>query len=252
MALFKYSGTSAELEGKEIRDGFVYATVEDPTTDEVAQWYMDIGGRRYRVAAASLIDEDGNVIEIDQLARLSDLDNYVQKSDVIDVEHGGTNADNATDARNNLGVYSKDQVNTAITTVNNAISTLENTTLPNAINTVADVAYYGFEIRALSWSVGKDANGYYWANVQLDSDHLLTCGKGGNVPPSISINDRDNSGAIRTDMEDIYKAWGKVEHATATPYDPESTSLNNYITFYSKEELRTSGLNIPIIIIDHR
>ena len=39
MALFKYTGTSADLKRKEKHDGFVYATVEDPTSDNVAQWF---------------------------------------------------------------------------------------------------------------------------------------------------------------------------------------------------------------------
>jgi len=100
MALFKYTGTVADLDTKVVRDGFVYATVEDPTSDEVAQWHVDIGDKRYRIAAASLIDEDGNV---------HDISEFVTIDDIIDIEHGGTGAVTAEGARDNLNVYSKSE-----------------------------------------------------------------------------------------------------------------------------------------------
>lgn len=81
MALFKYAGTTEDLDSSPLRSNFVYATIDsagsngvEDTYQDVAQWWVDIPDpagsgdvKRYRIAAASLIDEDGNVYQIDDI-----------------------------------------------------------------------------------------------------------------------------------------------------------------------------------------
>lgn len=262
MALFKYSGTSTELDQKVRTAGFVYATVDVDESNpgsfqNVAQWWIDIPSpdgetqivdgkkvpvpKRYRMAAASLIDENGNVIEIDKLAKLTDLDDYVQTTDVIDVEHGGTNAGTAAEARANLDVYAKEEVDSAIEGIDDKVDTL------------TDRAYKGI-IRSVSWSTTADERGFYSVILQLDSaaGNILMCGRDGNVPPSITINDRDDYGNIRTDFDDVTKAWMKIDGATAMPYEEGTVERNNCIIFYSKTNIRDLEVDIPVIITDYR
>lgn len=235
MALFKHAGTSTELATKEQHDGFVYATVdyiddEDPSLGDqgVAQWWVDINGKRYRVAAASLIDADGNIFSIED---------FVKTSDSIDLEHGGTASTGdatrdvaaAAGARSNLNVYSKTETDDRYC---QKTETYTRTAIDTAIDALHTVAY-SKSLVAGGWIAPTEEGGYYTCTVAIAG---LVCGKDGQVPPSITIDDPDDKETLQT-MRD---AWQKVDHAIAN-------TETGQIVFYAEEAPETT---IDLIITD--
>lgn len=88
MALFKvYHGDKNDLPG-ELKDSYGYITVneeasagtwiDDQSQEQeygIGEWYIDTDTKRYRIAAAELVDEEGNLYSLDDL---------VQKEDIVD------------------------------------------------------------------------------------------------------------------------------------------------------------------------
>lgn len=88
MALFKvYHGDKNDLPG-ELKDSYGYITVNEEAsagtwTDSenqeqeygIGEWYIDTNTKRYRIAAAELVDEEGN---------LYGLDDIVEKDNIVD------------------------------------------------------------------------------------------------------------------------------------------------------------------------
>lgn len=88
MALFKvYHGDKNDLPG-ELKDSYGYIVVDEEASagtwtdidDQeqeygIGEWYVDTDTKRYRIAAAQLVDEEGN---------LYSLDDIVQKDNIVD------------------------------------------------------------------------------------------------------------------------------------------------------------------------
>lgn len=88
MALFKvYHGDKNDLPG-ELKDSYGYIVVNEEASAGtwidndnqeqeygVGEWYIDTDTKRYRIAAAELVDEEGN---------LYTLDDFVQKENIVD------------------------------------------------------------------------------------------------------------------------------------------------------------------------
>lgn len=88
MALFKvYHGDKNDLPG-ELKDSYGYIVVNEEANagtwidnqDQeqeygIGEWYIDTDTKRYRIAAAELVDEEGN---------LYTLDDFVQKENIVD------------------------------------------------------------------------------------------------------------------------------------------------------------------------
>ena len=86
MALFKvYHGDKNDLPG-ELKDSYGYITVNEEANagtwidinDQeqeygIGEWYIDTNTKRYRIAAAELVDEEGNLYSLDDLVQKDGL-----------------------------------------------------------------------------------------------------------------------------------------------------------------------------------
>lgn len=124
MALFKpFSGTSADLnQVSQLNAGYVYLTTDDQklhadveVENGVERLTINAGSADFADAANGLVVTNAETgAEIIYTA-----DDFIKKSsgsesDVIPIAQGGTNATTAEEARNNLGVYSKNEINNNI------------------------------------------------------------------------------------------------------------------------------------------
>lgn len=170
MALFKiFRGDRSVLESVPKNDGYAYFCVDS------GEFFIDANDgtevKRIQINAdyAKHLKNDDTTIEIDDI---------VLTSDIIDIDHGGTNASTAADARTNLEVYSKTET--------------------DAKAKKSAAAAYKVTIPANGWT-GSGPYTYSYSNTKL------TCGLAGNVPPLIAPEDG-------TSIEE----YSKIDKATAT------------------------------------
>lgn len=155
MALFKpFYGSEEELKQISYHEGYAYFTVADTKC-----LFVDVNGTRHKINAEyaeklRYLGADGNYIEID-------IEDLVLSSDIIPVANGGTGATDAATARNNLEVYSK-------TEVDNAVSDACTTAF------VATLAVDG-------WTANENVYEYKYHN------EALSCGANGDTPPLINF-----------------------------------------------------------------
>lgn len=172
MALFKvYHGDKDDLPS-ELKDSYGYLVVDESaeagtwTDDEeqehtygVGEWYVDAGQtgqeKRYRIAAAQLIDEEGNLYTLDDLAKVDDF-----ADDLVGAVWDGTQQESKLlpadqeAVRNSISVASDDD----------SISRAYQIT----------ITYNG-------WEQSSTRTGYYENTVTLSE--ALHCGKGGSLTP---------------------------------------------------------------------
>lgn len=252
MALFKYTGTAEELATKKVHDGFIYVCSNDDPEDYssgnplMGEWFVDIGTARYRLAAAALIDSEGNIVSVEDL---------VNSGDILSIEKGGTGK--KTLIKNSLLVGNEDQPVQEIEATKGALYVDQNGNTPQygtlpielggtnaadaeqarnnleiyskeetdtAVNKVASFSY----ARTLTLNGWKQSGNDYVQSVQIPE---LRCGKNGNVPPLVTWNGD----------EDTYDSYCTILGGEATPG--------------SGIQFKVSGDNMPdsnieIIIID--
>ena len=172
MANFKsFSGTEDQLKQVSYHEGYIYFTTDKNLL------YVDMGGSRFTIGGSYAqklrkYAEDGQIeIEIDP-------SEILKNTDIIDIAHGGTGAETAESARQNLEVYSKSEVDDLIKTSSSVIFTA--TLSPSG------------------WIDETEKFTYNYPNSSL------TCGSDGNIPPMItSISNKSE--------------YSKIIKATATP-----------------------------------
>lgn len=230
MALFKYAGTADELATKKIHDGYVYVCSEDDPAEYergkplMGQWFVDIGNARYRLAAAALIDSQGNIVDIDDL---------VQSGDILEIAQGGTGKETLTKNALLLGndtdpvgeVVSAAgalMVDTAGEAPNYGVVPVKFGGTGGATAAVArDAQHLDVYSRSEADAVVSKATTFSYTRTlalsgwQASGDNYvqsveiteLRCGKNGNVPPLVTW----------TGTEDSYKAYCKIVSGEATP-----------------------------------
>lgn len=169
MALFKvFNGDSGDLPSIPTHEGYAYFCTDDGSfhIDYMAE---DGTLKRKQITVEAIIDKNGNEITVDDL---------VLATDVIDIAHGGTNANTAAAARTNLEIYSKTETD-------------------NKIDKKAVSVDYHITIPASGWVQNGDWYTYSYSNT------ALTCGKNGTTPPIIS-------------WESNLDEYSKIDHAEAT------------------------------------
>lgn len=155
MALFKpFYGSEEELDQVLYHEGYAYFTVADTKC-----LFVDVNGERHKINAEfaeklRYLGADGNYVEID-------VEDLLLSSDIIPIASGGTGADNVEDARNNLEVYSK-------TEVDNKMSE-------------ASATSYTATLLSSGWVNNNGVYEYTYTNANLQ------CGADGTVPPIISF-----------------------------------------------------------------
>lgn len=228
MALFKYTGTAEELATKKVHDGFIYVCSNDNPEDYssgnplMGEWFVDIGTARYRLAAAALIDSQGNIVSVEDL---------VNSGDILTIERGGTGKE--TLIKNALLVGNEDQPVQEIEATKGALFVDENGNTPQygtlpielggtdavdaegarsnlevyseeetdtAINKATSFSY----TRTLSLSGWKQSGEDYVQTVEIPE---LRCGKNGNVPPLVTWNGDQES----------YDSYCAIVRGEATP-----------------------------------
>ena len=172
MALFKvYHGDRDDLPN-ELKDSYGYLVVDETAeagtwTDDqqqehsygVGEWYVDAGQagseKRYRIAAAQLIDEEGNLYTLDDLAKVDDF-----ADDLVGAVWDGTQQESK--------LLPADQE-----AVRNSISVAsDNDSISRA---------YQITITYNGWQQSGTRVGYYENTVILSE--ALHCGKVGNLTP---------------------------------------------------------------------
>lgn len=280
MALFKYAGTKDELDQVAIHDGFVYVCSDGTDTDDgeeysegtnnlIGEWYVDIGSTRYRLAAAALIDPNGEVVSIEDL---------VQQGDILEVSQGGTGkasvTTNALLLGNNDGVMNELPATVGVLQVSEnggapsygvapitmggtggatAAAARTNLEVYSKTETNTEVAkamttrmYNGTANITLQTGSG------YWIEdtenerfIQTVTVKGLTCGPNNDLPPIIGIYDTmETSAETRAALEEAYAL---IYRAYANPYPPDT----NYSTIQFIASERPE-IEIPLIIVDNR
>ena len=186
MALFKvYHGDKNDLPN-ELKDSYGYLVVDESAeagtwiddeqqehTYGVGEWYVDAGEtgseKRYRIAAAQLIDDEGNLYSLDDLTQKVDF-----ADDLVDAVWDSTQQESKllpadqTAVRSGLSVASEDD------SISRAYSLI--------------IPYTGWE--------ASSTTGYYENTITINP--ALHCGKAGSlvpVPPVIiSANNSHQSG----------------------------------------------------------
>lgn len=155
MALFKpFYGSEEELKQVSYHEGYAYFTVADTKC-----LFVDVNGERHKINAEyaeklRYLGADGNYIEID-------IEDLILSSDIIPITNGGTGATDVETARDNLDVYSKTEVD-------------------NAVSDACTVAF-ATTLAADGWTASGDAYKYEYHN------ESLSCGVNGDVPPLINF-----------------------------------------------------------------
>lgn len=169
MALFKiYKGNENELQKISYHEGYAYFC------EDTRNFWIDSSGSRLQVNAYAASVLKNGATEID-------IDDIMLKNMVASIAQGGTGASTAEEARTNLDVYSKEEVD------NNATSVSYKTTLFQDAWTQEE-------------STGKYI--YKYANTNL------RCGKDGDIPPIITYTSN------KTDYSNI-----SSDDTLATPGD---------------------------------
>ena len=209
MALFKiFRGQEEQLAGVKKHDGYAYFT------SDTGNLFIDVGneddgGKRIQVNAKSAVNlydgsttieiddivlkdtiaagklaigkskEEGGLTGLDGIGALFTDDQNIPTFGTIPIKYGGTGAVSIEDARTNLQVYSKTEV--------------------DQLSGTATSELIEKSLMADKWE-GSDDAGY----TQTISIPALRCGKNGNIPPIITF---------KTNKEE----YSKIEKADATP-----------------------------------
>lgn len=250
MALFKFAGTKEQLDTVATHNGFVYVCADGVDADEsgnlLGEWFVDIGNTRYRLAAAALIDPNGEIVNVNDLVLQGDIlevsqgglgrntvtqnallvggknqDNEDIVAEIpaaagvlqaanaettpnygtVPVIFGGTGATTAAQARGNLDVFSKTEVDTRAVSVSYTATLLAENWVEDSENEV-----FTYTLR----------------------ETRLMCGNSGLVPPLITYTSNEEE-------------YSEINGATATP--------GVGITFTAENKPTE---NIGIIIVDNK
>lgn len=227
MALFKvYHGDKNDLPG-ELKDSYGYIVVNEEASagtwiDDnnegqdygIGEWYIDTDTKRYRIAAAELVDEEGN---------LYSLDDIVQKENIVE-DLAGT-------------VYNSNTDQSALTTPEE-LELQRQLRVGIGVAKDEDSITKAFTITVLvsQWVQDQERQGYYKNVVGLPE--VLHCGSpnaGVPVPPLISWNGV-GSKAIYNVFEEVIL-----------------NDNRNTLTFYvTATDYAIVGSNVGITVIDHR
>ena len=116
MALFKvYHGNKDDLPG-ELKDSYGYITVneeasagtwiDDQSQEQeygIGEWYIDTDTKRYRIAAAELVDEEGNFYSLDDLVQKDNLVDDLAAA-VYDSDNQRSNVPENTQEKLRIGI----------------------------------------------------------------------------------------------------------------------------------------------------
>lgn len=221
MALFKvYHGDKDDLPG-ELKDSYGYIVVNEEATagtwtDEdnqeqdygVGEWYIDTDTKRYRIAAAELVDEEGN---------LYTLDDVVQKDDIVD--DLVTAIYNSSNQQSKISANTQEQLRIGINVAKNEDSITKAFTV-----TVSKTA----------WAQDLNRSGYYKNEVGLSES--LHCGAPNAlvpVPPLILWNG--------TGSKTIYDVFDEVILNDA------KNTLTFYVTASNYAVVTGSNVGITVV-----
>lgn len=225
MALFKvYHGDKDDLPG-ELKDSYGYIVVNDEAeagswTDDndqeqsygIGEWYIDTNYKRYRIAAAQLIDEEGNLVTLDDLVQKDNL-----ADDFIDAVWDSTLSQSR--------LPSVDQAK-----IRNAISVIGS---DDAITKA-----YNITLSAGLWEPDPVFGEYYKYDYTLPE--TLHCGKGDAsstvVPPIVVWSGLNN--------QDLYDLIVDVQLNDAKNVITFRIEASDYS--------RVNSGNITVTVIDHR
>lgn len=174
MALFKvYHGDKNDLPG-ELKDSYGYIVVDEEASagtwididnEEqeygIGEWYVDTDTKRYRIAAAQLVDEEGN---------LYSLDDIVQKDNIVDDLAGAVY--NSSTQQSRVAASTQEQLRIGISVAK------EEDSITKA---------YTLTIPRTAWEADLERTGYYKNVVGLSEE--LHCGAPGAtvaVPPLVA------------------------------------------------------------------
>ena len=229
MALFKvYHGDKDDLPS-ELKDSYGYLVVDESaeagtwTDDEqqehtygVGEWYVDAGQpgfeKRYRIAAAQLIDEEGNLYTLDDLTKLDDFaddlvnavwDNVQQESKLLPADQEAV--------RNSISVASEDD----------SISQA-----------------YSLTIDHTNWILSETRLGYYENTITLSSP--LHCGKIDSITPVSPFVIRGNGDYYQQSFD--FLADAKI--------NDEKTAITFFVAGDNLNIVEAS--DIAITLIDYR
>ena len=174
MALFKvYHGDKDNLPG-ELKDSYGYITVNeevnagtwiDDNSEEqeygIGEWYIDTSTKRYRIAAAQLVDEEGNHYS---------LDDIVQKEDIVDDLIGAVY--NSSTQQSKLLPSAQEELRISISA-------------PKEEDAITKA--YSITVPSSQWTQDSERTGYYKKEITLPE--TLHCGSLDatvRVPPMIT------------------------------------------------------------------
>lgn len=174
MALFKvYHGDKNDLPG-ELKDSYGYIVVDEEASagtwidndDQeqeygVGEWYVDTDTKRYRIAAAQLVDEEGN---------LYSLDDIVQKDNIVDDLAGAVYNSSTQQSRVPANTQEQLRIGISVAKEEDSITKAYTLTIPRT-----------------AWEADLERTGYYKNVVGLSEE--LHCGAPGAtvpVPPLVA------------------------------------------------------------------
>lgn len=168
MALFKvYHGDKNDLPG-ELKDSYGYITVneeasagtwiDDQNQEQeygIGEWYIDTNTKRYRIAAAQLVDEEGN---------LYSLDDIVQKDNIVDDLAGAVYNSSTQQSRVPASTQEQLRIGISVAKEEDSITKAYTLTIPRT-----------------AWEEDLERTGYYKNVVGLSE--ALHCGAPGATVP---------------------------------------------------------------------
>ena len=199
MALFRHLYGNKDDAPQTITHGYSYIMIDpeesaghwgagDANTYGLGEWVIDIKendsdpGKRYRIAAARLVDDEGNVVEVGDMIQKTELTTEL--------------ATQKDDARTALEVYSTDETYSQAEANNKFGTIVFERTLQNA-----------------NWVAPSGAQTMYTYTITVNG---LKCGYDGKVPPLINWKDL----ATRDEYYKIDYAEATPDDLTTTPMTP--------------------------------
>ena len=221
MALFKvYHGDKNDLPG-ELKDSYGYITVDeeasagtwtDINNEEqeygIGEWYIDTATKRYRIAAAQLVDEEGN---------LYSLDDIVQKDNIVDDLAGAVY--NSSTQQSRVPANTQEQLRIGISVAK------EEDSITKA---------YTFMVQANAWEEDFERPGYYKNLVGLPEElHCGSLNANQLVPPLVAWSGVGSKA--------VYDLFEEVQ------LNDDKDILTFYVTAANYAAATTSNVGIVVI-----